>query len=172
MIFKGRAWRAHDPRWSFDPVSGKGAAICGGRFNEKGREALYLALSPITALAECTQGFAQRMLPLTLCEYDIDMADIIDLTDAATRQAEGVKEADMACAWLRHNREGKIAPSQKMARSLIKKGYNGAIVPSYVPGIEEGAKNLVLWNWGDRPLNSVKVFDPEGRLREKANLTN
>ncbi|MFC4291648.1 RES family NAD+ phosphorylase [Sphingorhabdus arenilitoris] len=166
MIFKGRAWRAHDPRWSWQPTSGRGAAITGGRFNERGQEALYLALSPITALAECTQGFANRMLPLTLCEYDIDMADIIDLTDAATREAEGVKEADMACSWLRINREGKIAPSQKLARSLIKKGYNGAIVPSFVPDIETGSHNLVLWRWGDRPLNSVKVYDPEGRLEK------
>ncbi len=164
MIFKGRAWRAHDPRWSFDPVSGKGAAIHGGRFNEKGQEALYLSLSPVTALAECTQGFANRMLPLTLVEYDIDMADIIDLTDAAMREAEGVLEEDMVSSWMRYQREGRIAPSQKVARSLVQKGYAGAIVPSFVPGIEKGACNLVLWRWGDRPLNSVKVFDPDGRL--------
>ncbi|NJM50170.1 MAG: RES domain-containing protein [Sphingomonadales bacterium] len=167
MIFKGRAWRAHDPRWSFDPVSGKGAAISGGRFNEKGQEALYLALSPITAIAECTQGFVSRMMPLTLCEYDVDMADIIDLTDDDTRQVEGVRETDMACSWLRYNREGKIAPSQKLARGLLKKGYNGAIVPSFVPGIEDDARNLVLWRWGDRPLNNVTVFDPDGRLPKK-----
>jgi RES domain-containing protein len=160
MIYKGRAYRAHDPRWSFMPTSGRGAAITGGRFNVKGQEALYLSLSPITALTECTQGFAARMLPLTLCEYDIDCADIIDLTDSAMRKAEGVDAGDMACAWLTHQRAGKVAPSQALSKSLIKKGYAGAIVP----GIGEGAKNLVLWRWGDRALNKVEVYDPEGRL--------
>lgn len=164
MIFKGRAYRAHDPRWSFQPTSGKGASITGGRFNRLGQEALYLSLSPITALAECTQGFAHRMLPLTLCEYDVDCADIIDLTDPAMREAEGVAFADMACGWLTYQRAGKIAPSQMLAKTLIKKGYVGAVVPSFVPGIKEDSANLVLWRWGDRALNSVTVYDPGGRL--------
>jgi RES domain-containing protein len=164
MNLKTRAYRAHDPRWSWQPLSGRGAAISGGRFNVKGQEALYLALSPITALAECTQGFANRMLPLTLCEYDIDCADIIDLTDPAMRSAEGVAYEDMASAWLTFQRAGKVAPSQAVARVLMKKGYSGALVPSFVPGIAEGATNLVLWRWGDRALNRVAVFDPEKRL--------
>ncbi len=164
MNYKGRTYRAHDPRWSFQPTSGKGAAITGGRFNMRAQEALYLALSPITALAECTQGFAARMLPLTLCEYDVDCADIIDLTDPAMRQAEGVTFEDIACGWMTYQREGKVAPSQAVARELIKKGYAGALVPSFVPGIAEGAANLVLWRWGDRALNRVEVYDPDGRL--------
>ena len=90
MHFTGRAYRAHDPRWSFAPISGRGAAIGGGRFNLRGVEALYFALSPITALAECTQGFAARMLPLTLCEYDVDCTDIADLASDAGRAAAGV----------------------------------------------------------------------------------
>jgi RES domain-containing protein len=164
MIFKGRAYRAHDPRWSFMPTSGRGAAITGGRFNVKGQEALYLSLQPITALAECTQGFANRMLPLTLCEYAIDCADIIDLTNPEMREAEGVAFDDMACGWMTLQRAGKIAPSQAVAKSLIKKGYVGALVPSFVPGIDVGATNLVLWKWGDRPLCKVEVYDPDGRL--------
>jgi RES domain-containing protein len=164
MIYKGRAYRAHDPRWSFQPTSGRGAAITGGRFNRVGQAALYLSLTPVTAMAECTQGFAGRMLPLTLCEYDVDCADIIDLTDPAMREAEKVAYADMACGWLTFQRAGQIAPSQMVARSLIKKGYSGAIVPSYVPGVQESANNLVLWRWGDRALNKVEVYDPDGRL--------
>lgn len=164
FLFEGRAYRAHDPRWSFDPSSGKGAAITGGRFNRLGQDALYLALEPITALAECTQGFANRMLPLTLCEYDIDCADIADLTDANVRKALGVSEADMACGWLSIQRKGKIAPSQKIAQALIAKNIAGALVPSFVPGIDEGAVNLVLWKWGDRLPYKVTVYDPGGRL--------
>jgi RES domain-containing protein len=169
LRFVGRAYRAHDPRWSFDPVSGKGAAINGGRFNVKGQEALYLSLSPVTALAECTQGFANRMLPLTLCEYDIDCDAVADLIDADTRLALGVAEADMACAWLSFQRKGKLAPSQAVAKALAAKRMNGALVPSFVSGIDADAVNLVLWKWSDRLPCKVVVYDPEERLpRAKA----
>ncbi len=164
MRFTGRAYRAHDPRWSFDPVSGKGAAITGGRFNRIGQEALYLSLSPVTALAECTQGFANRMLPLTLCEYDIECERVADLTDAETRNALGVSEADMASPWLLFQRKGKIAPSQAVAQALVAKRMNGALVPSFVPGIDTDAVNLVLWKWSDHPPCKVSIYDPEGRL--------
>ena len=164
MRFKGRAYRAHDPRWSFDPTSGKGAAITGGRFNIKGQEALYLSLEAVTALAECTQGFANRMLPLTLCEYDIDCDGVADLTDSGVRKSLGVSDADMACAWLSFQHKGKIAPSQSVAQALKAKGMIGALVPSFVQGIHGGAVNLVLWQWSDRLPCKVTVYDPEGRL--------
>lgn len=164
MRFKGRVYRAHDPRWSFDPISGKGAAITGGRFNIKGREALYLSLEAVTALAECTQGFANRMLPLTLCEYDVDCDGVADLTDADARKALGVSDADMACAWLTFQHKSKIAPSQAVAQALAAKNMVGALVPSFVPGIHGGAVNLVLWQWSERLQCKVTVYDPEGRL--------
>jgi RES domain-containing protein len=164
LRFTGRAYRAHDPRWSFDPVSGRGVAITGGRFNVKGQEALYLSLSPVTALVECTQGFANRMLPLTVCEYDIDCEGIADLTNAGARVSMGVAEPDIACGWLAFQRKSKIAPSQAAAKRLRAKGFNGALVPSFVPGIDAGAVNLVLWKWSDSLPCKVAVYDPEGRL--------
>ena len=45
MRFQGDCYRAHNPMWSFSPLSGAGAAIHGGRFNSKGMPALYLSLS-------------------------------------------------------------------------------------------------------------------------------
>jgi RES domain-containing protein len=164
LRYTGRAYRAHDPRWSFDPISGKGAAISGGRFNIKGQQALYLSLEPVTALAECTQGFANRMLPLTLCEYDVDCAEIADLTDADVRKALNVSDTDISCAWLSFQRKGKIAPSQAVAQALIATHIVGALVPSFVPGIHGDAVNLVLWQWGGRLPCKVTVYDPEGRL--------
>jgi RES domain-containing protein len=43
MIAKitGLVYRAHNPRWAFEPTSGEGARMHGGRFNPKGRAALY-----------------------------------------------------------------------------------------------------------------------------------
>ena len=70
LRFVGTCYRAHDPRWSFKPISGDGAAIRGARFNPKGVPALYLALSVITAVKEANQGLAQRINPCVLCSYD------------------------------------------------------------------------------------------------------
>ena len=60
MRFAGRAYRAIDPKWSFGPLSGEGAALRGARFNPPGVPALYLSLDPVTALNEVAQGFAGR----------------------------------------------------------------------------------------------------------------
>jgi RES domain-containing protein len=64
--FQGAAYRAHDPRWSFKPLSGDGAALYGGRYNRKGVPALYLALDAITAVREITQGLARKLDPCVL----------------------------------------------------------------------------------------------------------
>lgn len=95
MRFTGRCYRGHDPRWSFSPISGAGAAVIGGRFNRKGEEALYLALDVMTAASECTQGLTQRLQPLTMCEYEVDCEPIADLGDGAGQGLHGVAAADL-----------------------------------------------------------------------------
>ncbi|WP_438382504.1 RES domain-containing protein [Asaia sp. BMEF1] len=44
MRFSGRVFRAHNPCWSFTPLSGDGAAHRGGRFNPVGTHAFYTSL--------------------------------------------------------------------------------------------------------------------------------
>ena len=100
MKFTGTCFRAHDPRWSFKPLSGEGAAIRGARFNPKGVPALYLALDIMTAVKEANQGFARRIDPCVLCSYDVDCADIVDLRHGKGRTEAGVRLDDMACAWM------------------------------------------------------------------------
>jgi RES domain-containing protein len=162
--FTARCYRAHDPHWSFTPLSGEGAAQTGGRFNPKGRPALYLALDPVTALLEVTQGFTNRLHPLILCEYEVDCADIADLREDAGRAAEGVSHDDLAAPWLMYQRAGKLAPSQTVAIRLMKQGCAGSLVPSFAPGSGAHNGNLVLWKWGPDLPHKVRVFDPTGRL--------
>jgi RES domain-containing protein len=79
LRFQAICYRGHDPRWAHSPLSGEGAAVRGGRFNPQGVPALYVSLTLDTLLAEQGHGFANRLLPLTICSYDVDVDDIIDL---------------------------------------------------------------------------------------------
>jgi RES domain-containing protein len=164
LRFRGTCYRAHDPRWSFRPLSGEGAAIHGGRFNPKGVAALYLALDPMTAVKEANQGFAHKIEPCVLCSYDVDCEDIVDLRTDKARGASRAASEDMAAAWFSFLAEGREPPSWRIARRLIGEGAAGILAPSYAPGATRADHNLVLWDWSDRRPHKVAVFDPSGRL--------
>ncbi len=164
MRFQGSAYRGHDPKWSFRPLSGDGAAIHGGRFNPKGVPALYLALDLVAAVNETNQGFVRKIDPLVLCSYEIDCEDVIDLRTEADQAAEGVTSAEMACGWMLLANARREPPTWALARRLIARGAAGALVPSYAPGATAQAANLVLWTWTDALPHRCKVHDPSGRL--------
>ena len=164
MRFAGTAYRAHDPRWAFKPLSGDGAALRGARFNPRGTPALYLALDIMTAVKEANQGFTFKLDPCVLCCYEVDCGDIADLRGADSREALGVDLADMACSWFQHLAAGQVPPSWRVARRLIEAGHAGALVPSFAPGTGPEDGNLVLWHWTDQLPHRVTVHDPSGRL--------
>lgn len=164
MRFQGLAYRAHDPRWSFKPLSGDGAAVHGGRFNPKGAPALYLALDPMTALKEAAQGFAHKFEPCVLCTYEIDCDDVVDLRGEKERRAAGVAMDDMASPWFAEAAAGREPASWRLARTLIARGAAGLLAPSFVRGATPADVNLVLWRWSAAVPNRVAVFDPSGRL--------
>lgn len=95
------AFRAHDPRWAWSPISGEGARIYGGRFNRTGTPALYLSLDLSTAICEASQGFAGRFPPLTIVNYDVDAGPVIDLTVRHVLEALDVGETQLRYATLR-----------------------------------------------------------------------
>lgn len=162
MRFVGRCYREHDPKWSFTPLSGHGAATTGGRFNRKGEPTLYLSLNVMTCVGECTQGFANRLPPLTICEYEVDCEDIVDLRDDAGLIEHDISLEELRCAWLTLQLAGKQAPSWLVADRLKKSGSSGIVVPSFAPGA--AGANLVLWLWGNTRPHKVEVYDPAGRL--------
>lgn len=150
--------------WSFSPLSGGGAATTGGRFNRKGETALYLSLDIMTSFGECTQGLTNRLHPLTMCEYDVDCADIADLRDDAARASNGVTLAELSCAWLTYQLGGTEAPSWRLSDRLRAAGHAGILVPSFATGATGANHNLVLWTWGPDLPHKVNVYDPSGRL--------
>ena len=164
MRFTGRCFRGHDPRWSFSPLSGAGAAKTGGRFNRKDEPALSMALDVMTAIGECTQGFANRLSPLTMCEYDVDCEPVADLRSDRMRAKHGVSIDEMVCAWLVHLRAGTEAPSWLLADRLRGEGFAGMLAPSFAPSAGSANHNLILWKWGDELPVRVTVYDPDGRL--------
>jgi RES domain-containing protein len=162
LKFAGICYRAHDPRWSFKPISGDGAALRGARFNPKGIPTLYLALSIIGAVKEANQGFAHRIDPCVLCSYDVDCDHICDLRSEADRAVVGIRLSDMSCAWMDFLVRGERPPSWTVHDRLAAENA-GILVPSFAPGAHEDDHNLVLWRWGD-PRHKVDVIDPEQRL--------
>jgi RES domain-containing protein len=162
--FQGFVYRAHHPRWAFSPLSGEGAARHGGRFNPPGMPALYTSRRMQTAWLEAQQAFPFKAQPLTLCAYEVDCADVADLTDPAARATLGVAAATLACAWEDLASRRQPVPSWELARRLQAEGIAAIIVPSFAASAGQEDQNLVFWNWAETPPHRLTVIDDEGRL--------
>lgn len=155
-----RFWRLLSIRWQSEPLA-SGAHLTGGRWNPPGMRALYLSAEVATAVAEFHQGL---VLPGTLAAFDVRATAIADLGSPAGRASFGVADEVPHVAWreafLIEKRE---PPTWTIARALIARGAEGALVPSAQapPGL-----NLVLWRWsGDGAVGArVIVNDPLGEL--------
>jgi len=161
---RGTVYRAHNPRWSFAPTSGEGAARYGGRFNPVRIPALYTSLRMETAWREAQQGFAFKAQPLTICAYEVDCANVADLTDPAARARLAVGLSDLACPWESLALRGLEPPSWSLSRRLIAAGAAAIIVPSFAPGAIADDRNVVFWRWSANLPCRVIVIDEEGRL--------
>jgi RES domain-containing protein len=164
LRFTRECFRAHDPHWSWSPLSGAGAALKGRRFNWPGLDALYLSLTVNTVFREVSGGFAHRLTPYVLCSYDVDCEDIADLRTEASRNGLDIALDDLACAWgdaLAMRREPK---SWGVVRRLLAGGHAGILVPSFAHGATADDQNLVLWRWGPDLPHRVRVYDPTGKL--------
>ncbi len=164
MRWAGICYRAHDPKWAWTPISGEGAALKGGRFNPIGTPTLYLAATLEGMFIEMGHGFGHRLDPLTICSYNVDIDDLVDLRTETQRAASGIALADLACAWAYDLAYGRKPASWNVAEQLIAAGASGIFVPSFAVGARTDMANLVLWKWGPKLPHKVEVHDPSGRL--------
>ncbi len=163
MQYHGGLYRALNPVYARTPLSGQGAALYGGRFNPKGMPALYTSLSIMTALKEANQ--VGRLQPTTLVSYQAAIESVFDGRDGFALADQGFSLADLPSnSWRDRAKAEGEAPTQILARRLVKAGYHGLMVPSFAAGATAADLNLVLWQWSDRPPTLLELIDDEGRL--------
>jgi RES domain-containing protein len=163
MLYRGPLYRALNPIYAREPLSGRGAELYGGRFNPKGVPALSSSLTVMTALREANQ--AGSLQPTMLVSYDAEIADIFDCRDEEALKAEGMDAAGLAdTTWRDQMKATGEARTQSFARRLMGKGFRALLVRSFAPGASESDLNLILWDWGDSPPSRLTLIDDENRL--------
>lgn len=160
MIYSGLAYRAHDPKWAFSPLSGEGAAIHGGRFNPKGKPALYLATTLEGAVLEASHGFAFRFEPLTICTYELTNVKLADLTDAQFMRDNAIAADDLSSAWF----DTPARPASWTVYDRLHQDWAGIRVPSFARKSRPDMHNIVLWHWETTAESGIVVFDPARKL--------
>jgi RES domain-containing protein len=161
--YKGKLYRALNPLYAREPLSGHGARLYGGRFNPKGMPALYTSLSVITALREANQ--VGNLQPTTLVSYDADIDDVFDSRDEAALAAEGMDAVALGDpTWRDRMKVDGEAKTQGFARRLIDAGHNDLLVRSFAAGSGVNDLNLVLWRWAGLSSAHLTLIDDENRL--------
>jgi RES domain-containing protein len=130
--------------------------------------ALYTALRFETAWLEAQQAFPFKAQPMTLCAYEVDCEDVLDLTDTATLAAHRITPADLACPWKDLSTRGIKPPSWEIAERLSAAGTAGVIVASFAKGAVTTDVNVVFWDWAPDPPHQVRVIDDDRRLPKDA----
>jgi RES domain-containing protein len=130
--------------------------------------ALYTSLRFETAWLEAQQAFPFKAQPMTLCAYEVDCEDVLDLTDAATLAANGISPTDLACPWKDLATRGIKPPSWEITERLVATGTAGVIVPSFAKGGVVEDVNVVFWDWASDPPHQVRVTDDNERLPKDA----
>ena len=131
--FTGFLYRALNPVYARDPLSGRGAQVYGGRFNPKGTAALYASLSPVTALREANRVGALQ--PTTLVAYEADVRPVFDARDAEALAGFEMTPTGLASVSWRDDMiaNGECA-TQTFARRLIAEGFAAPPRPVFRPG--------------------------------------
>jgi len=159
MVF----YRFHSPRWADRPLSGKGSALQGGRFNRPGIEALFLSTDIQTAQAEYQQE-ASLMPPATVTAYRITLGQVIDLSAGYDPSMWGPEWEDWNCDWRAMAFAENIEPPSWALGDLARTaGARGILFPSLKRRAPD-ALNLAIFTTSVLESDELQVHDPRGDL--------
>lgn len=160
--YRGLLYRALNPVYAREPLSGRGAERYGGRFNPVGTPTLYTAISPATALREANQ--VGDLQPTVLVAYQADLGPISDTRNSEALHSVNMSDADLSDpTWRARMLDSAQVPTHVMAQTLIAQGYVGVLVRSYARGMGPDDLNLVLWRWA-ASVGTLQVIDDDNRL--------
>ncbi len=153
------------------PLYDLGAPRSGARFTPKGgAPALYLAEDHATALQEMLQVGAHAglkpvfgMSALVLFQVSVQLASVLDLTDAGVPKAIRTNAKELAGPW-RLPVSGKRPPTQALGAAVATNGrFDGMLFQSTKgPG-----RCLVAFTANLRPPAFVEIRDPSSKLVER-----
>lgn len=156
VVVDARLCRVIAPKWASLPESGAGAASNGGRFNAKGRPALYLSFELVVAANEYSQDLPDR--PGTFCNYNVSLQPVADLTSDATLTALRLTRGDLLVSWKDQLSRGLRPSTWDISDRLIGLGYVAALFELAVPQNRPPTRstpgiNIVIWKWSPTTTN-------------------
>lgn len=157
-------YRALTPSFAYQPESGAGAALAGGRFNRPKIEARYLAATPEAALAEY-QAESLLLSPATLATYQVSADVIVDFTGGYDAARWSPIWAEAYCNWKGMAFLALDEPPSWVIGDLVREaGHPGILYRS-----ARNPESICLVLFPDLSAHfRAPVYDPEGRLPKNA----
>ena len=166
MDDQGKLYRALDPIYAREPLSGRGAEINGDRFKPKGTAALYLATSFQTAIREAKQ--VGDLQPTTIVSYEANIEGILDGRDPAKLEKFGMSLSGLSDpTWRDQMKASRNAHTRIFTETLMSCELNGVLVPIFawcapdsdISCLDVG-RRAALENHSHRRRGAVRLIEP------------
>ncbi len=149
-----------------DVLSGEGARVRGGRWNQPGLATVYGSTTDTTALEECKANDRYYGVdtkgPRLLVAVEAQLVGVLDLTSAGIRRTLGVTLKELAAEdWRKLMQVGQESSSQALGRAAAVVGASSLLVRS--AAIARGI-NVVVFPRAHRD-DRLKVVDGEKLAR-------